>query len=185
MSASSPAKFSYWKKSFILLVIATFAIMVLAILELSVFGPQRLERENQARYDSPPKLIPPHQRSSNADGDQTQPLRHRNFVTAFRKEDWRQVIQPSPTGFSTDADPADNYLSGYIQVQDAEKLLEGGDLIAARSAYRRAAVIFDSISQTWPGFEAEMIVFRRQKIDKALAKLADLPAAPGSLGDGL
>ena len=74
-----------WKSSLLLTALGSILILIVSVLELTVFGPKRLETERKARRDSPPKLVAPSMRKEEQGGSN-----ERRVVTAFRKEEWRR-----------------------------------------------------------------------------------------------
>ena len=65
---------------------------------------------------------------------------------------------------------ADTYLSGYLAAQKGEELLSEGEASAARAELEKAAQILDALRQQSPGFQPEVVEFRRKKIAEALAQ---------------
>ena len=119
-----------------------------------MFSPQRLERQRQARLDSPPQVAPPGEGSLMAEPGS-------DLITAFRVEDWRLPEEGAPTS-------ADVYLSAYMIVREAEGAMEAGDQGKAREKYERAAKAFERISESDATFEPAMVEYRRNKIARAL-----------------
>ena len=142
-------------------------LSLLALFEIAVLLPKRLEKERQARRDAPAKLVPLSQR---APGEPPPPV-----ITAFRIEDWRPKQPAAPDPLAWKGDPADVYLGGYMAVQEGERLSKSGDRAAARRQYELAAKVFGMIHEREPEFETAMVEFRRRKIAEALAELEDLP----------
>ena len=168
-----PRRKSNWKRGLWLAVGSILLLSLLALVEITVLLPRRLELERQARRDAPPKLIPPSQRVP----DESGAVPVRKVVTAFRIEDWRLEPPAEPDPLAWKGTPADVYLVGYMAFQEAQKLVERGDLLAAREKYELAAKVFGMIHDRQPDFEPAMVEFRRRKISEALAELATLPEA--------
>jgi hypothetical protein len=146
-------------------------LSLLALFEITVLLPKRLEDERQARRDAPPKLIPPGQRAIDDPPQQV--------ITAFRLEDWRPRPRDPADPLVWRGDPAGVYLGGYLAVQEGEKLVESGDIAAARRKYELAAKVFGMIHERSPDFEPAMVDFRRRKIAEVLTQLAEIPTATG------
>lgn len=141
-------------------------LSLLALFEIAVLLPKRLEKERQARRDAPAKLVPPSRR---APGEP--PPR---VITAFRVEDWRPKQPATPDPLAWKDDPADVYMGGYMAVREGERLANSGDRVAAREQYELAAKVFGMIHEREPEFETSMVEFRRRKIAEALAELEDV-----------
>ncbi len=76
-------------------------------------------------------------------------------------------------------DPSDQYFRGYVMSSDAERAEQGGNLQAALSKYQQAQAVFNQIAQATPGWQPEMLKFRRDKIADAMTALqAKIAAAP-------
>lgn len=78
-------------------------------------------------------------------------------------------------------DPADVYLTGYMQVREAEAYLEKKEYEKAYRKYVDAGKIFTTIAQRWPGFETSMVDFRRKKINEDISKIEQMPGFSGSV----
>lgn len=73
--------------------------------------------------------------------------------------------------------PADEYFRGYILKGEAERMEQSGDALGALAKYRQAQEIFDSIAKNYPVWEAEMLTYRRQKLNDAIARVEAQPAS--------
>jgi len=158
---------SNWKRGLWLAVGSILLLSSLAVFEITVLLPRRLERERQSRRDAPPKLIPLSQRHL----DENRGVPTRGVVTAFRIEEWRPKQEDASGPLVWSGEPEDNYLGGYIALQEGEKLAELGELAAARQKYELAAKVFAMIHERRPDFEPAMVEFRRRKIAEVLAEL--------------
>ena len=78
-------------------------------------------------------------------------------------------------------DPADVYLTGYMQVREAEGHMEKKDYEKAYRKYIDAGKIFTAIAQKWPTFETSMVDFRRKKINEAISEIERMPGFSGSV----
>jgi len=67
------------------------------------------------------------------------------------------------------ADPADEYFRAYLMNNEAERLVQGGELARAVDKYQQALAIFESIAKTNPTWQSQMLTFRRSKIADAIA----------------
>lgn len=76
-------------------------------------------------------------------------------------------------------DPADVYLTGYMQVREAEAALRAGDIDKAYRKFADSEKIFRTIAQRWKDFEPDMVDFRRRKINEALSKIEQTPGWDG------
>jgi len=85
------------------------------------------------------------------------------------------------SGSAMAQDPADVYLTGYMQVREAENYLDKKDYEKAYRKFVDAGKIFTTIAQRWPSFEASMVDFRRKKINEEISKIEQLPNFNGSV----
>ena len=85
------------------------------------------------------------------------------------------------SGSAMAQDPADVYLTGYMQVREAEAYLDKNDYEKAYRKFVDASKIFTTIAQRWPSFEASMVDFRRKKINEEISKIEQLPNFSGSV----
>ena len=85
------------------------------------------------------------------------------------------------SGSAMAQDPADVYLTGYMQVREAEGYLDKKDYEKAYRKFVDASKIFTTIAQRWPSFEASMVDFRRKKINEEISKIEQLPNFSGSV----
>jgi hypothetical protein len=85
------------------------------------------------------------------------------------------------------ADPADEYFRAYLMNNEAERLMQAGEVQRAADKYQQALAIFDTIAKTHPTWQSQMLTFRRTKIADAIAnaqaellkpKAAPAPVAP-------
>jgi tetratricopeptide (TPR) repeat protein len=92
------------------------------------------------------------------------------------------LLASLPSFAQAPVDPADEYFRAYLLNNEAERLVNGGDLQRALDKYQQAQVIFDGIAQNTPSWQPDMLKFRRQRLDKALtdvqAKIASGPKSP-------
>ena len=84
-------------------------------------------------------------------------------------------------------DPADEYFRAYLMNNEAERLMQAGEIQRAADKYQQALAIFDTIAKTNPTWQSQMLTFRRTKIADAIAnaqaelqkpKAAPAPVAP-------
>ena len=78
-------------------------------------------------------------------------------------------------------DAADEYLTGYMLLQDAESLEKAGDLEEAFKKYKRASDIFDAVYTKYPNWEPRMVGYRRKKIQESMSNVYDALPAKSSL----
>jgi tetratricopeptide (TPR) repeat protein len=76
------------------------------------------------------------------------------------------------------ADPADEYFRAYLMNNEAERLVQGGELARAVDKYQQALAIFESIAKTNPTWQSQMLTFRRSKIADAIANAKEYFLAP-------
>ncbi len=69
---------------------------------------------------------------------------------------------------------ADEYLSGYIILQDAQALEEKGKHESAYKKYREASAIFDEVANKYPTWQPQVVTFRRKKIRESLTRVYGL-----------
>lgn len=73
---------------------------------------------------------------------------------------------------------ADEYFRGYILKGEAERIEQAGDLQTALAKLRQAQEIFESIAKNYPVWEAQMLTYRRQKVQEAITRVESKLAAP-------
>jgi Tfp pilus assembly protein PilF len=76
---------------------------------------------------------------------------------------------------------SDEYLTGYMLLQDGKSLEQNNDVEAAFRKYQAASDIFDSVASKYPNWETRMVKYRRTKIREDLARIYDLLPANSSL----
>lgn len=79
---------------------------------------------------------------------------------------------------------ADEYFRGYMLKGEAERLEQAGDAQQSLTKFRQALDIFESIAKNYPSWETQMLTYRRQKIQDAIARVESRLAAPPSLLSG-
>jgi len=65
-------------------------------------------------------------------------------------------------------DPGTIYLEAYLQVEDAEKLEQGGNFAAALRKFNDAKSILDNIAREHRGWRPEVLNYRRRKVNEAI-----------------
>ncbi len=75
---------------------------------------------------------------------------------------------------------ADEYFRGYILKGEAERVEQAGDLQASLAKFRQAQEIFDSIAKNYPVWEVQMLTYRRQKLQDAIARVETKIATPAA-----
>jgi Flp pilus assembly protein TadD len=64
--------------------------------------------------------------------------------------------------------PSDTYLEGYLKMLDGDKMLAAKDFVGAYYKYREAREVFDSVHATDPGWNPDIIDYRRRKIRESM-----------------
>lgn len=65
------------------------------------------------------------------------------------------------------------YLQGHVIMQDGEKLEKAGNLTGAYVKYQRARDLFDSVAHSFPGWNREVVDYRRRKIREDMKRVWD------------
>ena len=65
-------------------------------------------------------------------------------------------------------DPGTIYLEAYLQVEDAEKLEQSGNLSEALRKFNDAKSILDNIARNHRGWRPEVLNYRRRKVNEAI-----------------
>ena len=75
---------------------------------------------------------------------------------------------------------ADEYFRGYILKGEAERVEQAGDLQTALAKFRQAQEIFESIARNYPVWEAQMLTYRRQKLQESITRVENKLAVPAA-----
>ncbi len=67
-------------------------------------------------------------------------------------------------------DPGTIYLEAYLQVEDAEKLEQSGNLSEALRKFNDAKIILDNIARDHRGWRPEVLNYRRRKVNEAIER---------------
>ncbi len=90
------------------------------------------------------------------------------------------ALQAQPT-------PSDTYLQGYLTMLEGDKLLKSKDFVGAYYKYRDSRNVFDSVHTTDPGWNPDIIDYRRRKIRESMEEVRKLEverrAAGGEISD--
>lgn len=68
----------------------------------------------------------------------------------------------------------DLFYKGYTLKSEAEKLEESGDIPGALTKYKEAQQLIGSVSQTYPSWNSEVVVYRLRMIEQAVARLQQI-----------
>ena len=81
-----------------------------------------------------------------------------------------------------DSAAQDQYVSGYVLWQEAEKLNQSGDGATAYQKYQQGAQILDRLAQNFPAWQPNLVKYRREEIGK---KMTDLQKKVGFQAPGI
>ena len=82
----------------------------------------------------------------------------------------RNYGNPAPSDGSFDV--GDIYLNAYLAADEASKLEKNGEALAAFEKYEDAAATLDQISRSFPGWQPEIVAYRRKLIAESTARVA-------------
>ncbi len=66
---------------------------------------------------------------------------------------------------------AERYLDGYMMSNEGERLEKDGQLEAAMRKFMEAAQVFETLAQSYPGWETNMLGVRRRKVKDAILRV--------------
>ncbi|MDG2123849.1 MAG: tetratricopeptide repeat protein, partial [Verrucomicrobiales bacterium] len=93
------------------------------------------------------------------------------FVTALALLGTLALPTDARAQANTKVDASDVYLQAYLNMQEAEKLEKKKDFNASYFKYQDASKLFDSVAQSFPTWNPQMVDFRRRRIREKISFL--------------